>query len=122
LIFANLIDFDQLYGHRNNPQGYAEALEEFDERLPEIIAALSINDVLLITADHGNDPTTPSTDHSRERVPLLAAGYKVKPNINIGTRKSFCDVAATISAMLLEVEGTVEGEEFAKDILLANNH
>jgi phosphopentomutase len=120
LIFANLIDFDQLYGHRNNPQGYAEALKEFDERLPEILAALSINDVLLLTADHGNDPTTPSTDHSRERVPLLAVGYKVKPNLYIGTRKSFCDVAATISAML-EVEGTGEGEEFAKDILLPNN-
>jgi phosphopentomutase len=119
LIFANLIDFDQLYGHRNNPQGYAEALEEFDERLPEILAALSKTDVLLITADHGNDPTTPSTDHSRERVPLLAAGYKIKPNLYLGTRKSFCDVAATISA-LLEVEGTGDGEEFAKDILLAN--
>ena len=95
---------------------------EFQEgHLPEILTALSINDVLLITADHGNDPTTPSTDHSREQVPLLAGGYKVKPNLYIGTRQSFCDVAATISAML-EADGTGEGEEFAKDILLANNH
>ena len=116
-IFANLIDFDQLYGHRNNPEGYAKALEEFDKRLPEIVEALDKNDVLLLTADHGNDPTTPSTDHSRERVPLLAVGKPVRRNVNIGTRDTFADVAATI-AKLLKIDGTGEGKEFASDILI----
>ena len=116
LIFANLIDFDQLYGHRNDPVGYAGALEAFDLRLPEIERALGENDVLLLTADHGNDPTTPSTDHSRERVPLIATGNPVTRNVNIGTRKSFADVAATI-AVLLQVKDTGEGEEFASRIL-----
>ena len=100
LIFANLVDFDSLYGHRNNPQGYAEALEAFDVRLPDIQAALRPTDVLMITADHGNDPTTPSTDHSRERVPLLAGGISIRPHTNIGTRSSFADLAATIAGML----------------------
>jgi phosphopentomutase len=116
LIFANLIDFDQLYGHRNNPQGYAKAIEVFDQRLPEIMKAMGEEDVLMITADHGNDPTTPSTDHSRERVPLLAVGNPVKKNCPIGTRSSFADVAATIANML-KVEGTGEGSEFASLIL-----
>lgn len=75
LVFANLVDFDQAYGHRNDPRGYAAALEDFDRRLPEIVAALREDGVLIVTADHGNDPTTPSTDHSRERVPLLVFGH-----------------------------------------------
>ena len=79
LIFANLVDFDSLYGHRNNPRGYADALEAFDARLPEIQAVLQPTDALIITADHGNDPTTPSTDHSRERVPLLIVGPPIPP-------------------------------------------
>lgn len=116
LIFTNLIDFDQLYGHRNNPQGYAAALEAFDIRLPEILAVLGDDDVLFLTADHGNDPTTPSTDHSRERVPLLAAGKPLRKNADIGTRTTFADVAATI-AVLLDVEGTGEGTEFATEII-----
>jgi phosphopentomutase len=116
LIFANLIDFDQLYGHRNNPDGYANALEEFDRRLPEIRDAMSEEDVLFITADHGNDPTTPSTDHSRERVPILAVGKPIVKGIDIGTRGSFCDMAASI-AYLLDVSGTGEGEEFASKII-----
>jgi len=116
LIFVNLIDFDQLYGHRNNPEGYANALEEFDRRLPEIHHAMSEKDVLFITADHGNDPTTPSTDHSRERVPLIAAGKPIMNGIDIGTRSSFCDMAASIS-YLLDVPGTGEGVEFASKIL-----
>ena len=77
----------RFYGHRNDPKGYANALEEFDRRLPEIIAALSDDDILMLTADHGNDPTTSSTDHSRERVPLLIAGKRIKGGANIGTRK-----------------------------------
>ena len=116
LIFVNLIDFDQLYGHRNNPEGYAKALQEFDRRLPEIREAMSEGDVMFITADHGNDPTTPSTDHSRERVPLLVAGDPIKQGINIGTRDSFCDMAASISYML-DVPGTGEGVEFATKIV-----
>ena len=78
LIFTNLVDFDALYGHRLDPKGYAEALEAFDRRLPEILAALRPDDVLIITADHGNDPTVESTDHSRERVPILIAGDAVR--------------------------------------------
>ena len=116
LIFANLVDFDALYGHRNNPQGYAQALETFDGRLPAILEAMTDSDILFITADHGNDPTTPSTDHSRERVPLLIAGGPIKPNTPIGTRASFADLAATL-AILFGVAGTGEGHEFAGTIL-----
>jgi phosphopentomutase len=116
LIFANLVDFDSLYGHRNNPQGYASALEAFDIRLPEIMAQMSDDDVLFITADHGNDPTTPSTDHSRERVPLLVAGAQVAAGADFGTRPSFADLAATI-AELLGVEWHGQGESFAKQII-----
>lgn len=97
LIFANLVDFDMLYGHRNNPQGYAAALEAFDERLPEIITRLRSTDLLLITADHGCDPTTPSTDHSREYVPLLAYSPHRPTGQNLGTRCTFADTAATIA-------------------------
>jgi phosphopentomutase len=114
LIFANLVDFDALYGHRNNPQGYAQALEAFDRRLPELLSALGPDDALMITADHGNDPTSGSTDHSRERVPLLAAGNPVRP-VDIGTRRTFADVAATI-AELLGVPVPGRGESFAETI------
>jgi phosphopentomutase len=100
LIFANLVDFDSLYGHRNDPQGYAAALEAFDRRLPEIMGRLGERDLLIITADHGNDPTTPNTDHSRERVPLLVYGQTVKAHCNLGTRSSFADVTATITELL----------------------
>ncbi len=116
LIFANLVDFDALYGHRNNPQGYAQALETFDQHLPRILQAMAKEDILFITADHGNDPTTPSTDHSRERVPLLIAGDLVRPNTSIGDRASFADLAATL-AELFGVEGTGEGSSFAGLIL-----
>ncbi|SFR02460.1 phosphopentomutase [Desulfoscipio geothermicus DSM 3669] len=97
LIFTNLVDFDQQYGHRNDPRGYAAALEEFDRRLPEITNALGPEDVLFITADHGCDPTTPSTDHSREFVPLLVYGRGLKKGADLGTRASFSDVAATVA-------------------------
>jgi phosphopentomutase len=97
LVFVNLIDFDMLYGHRNNPPGYAKALEEFDGMLPLLNDALQKNDVVMITADHGCDPTTPSTDHSREYVPLLVYGNTVRGGFNLGTRGSFTDVAATIA-------------------------
>jgi phosphopentomutase len=112
LIFTNLVDFDAVYGHRNNPRGYADALEAFDRRLPEILAALTPADVLIITADHGNDPTTPSTDHSRERVPLMLVGQAVRPGVNLGTRPSFADLAATI-VELLGVPWAGAGQSFA---------
>lgn len=116
LIFANLVDFDALYGHRNDPRGYAQALEVFDQNLPRILQAMSDRDILFITADHGNDPTTPSTDHSRERVPLLVYGKPVRPATALGTRASYADLAATL-ATLFDVPGTGEGAEFASLIL-----
>lgn len=117
LIFANLVDFDALYGHRNDPQGYAKALVAFDQRVPEILQTLHDDDVLMITADHGNDPTDASTDHSRERVPILVYGKSIKSNYNLGTRPSFADVAATI-ADLLDVPWVGPGNSFAPTILL----
>jgi len=116
LIFTNLVDFDALYGHRNNPRGYADALEAFDRRLPEILDALLPGDVLFITADHGNDPTTPSTDHSRERVPLLIAGEAIRPATNFDTRPRFSDLAAT-AAELLGLDWRGAGESFAAEIV-----
>ena len=116
LVFANLVDFDQSFGHRNDPEGYARALAEFDEGLPRILAALGDDGVLLITADHGNDPTTASTDHSRERVPLVAAGARVAAGTDIGRRSTFCDCGATV-ADLLGVPTKVPGTSFAPLLL-----
>lgn len=96
LIFANLNDTDMLYGHRNDPVGYANALKEFDNALPRIIEALDENDILIITADHGCDPTTPSTDHSREYVPLLVYGKNIKSNVNLGTMEGFDNISKFI--------------------------
>ena len=100
IIFTNLCDFDMLYGHRNNVEGYAQALRDFDSRVPELLRAVRENDMLVITADHGCDPTTPSTDHSREYVPILAYGPMLKSGVNLGVRSSFADLAATIAEML----------------------
>ncbi|MDP4152070.1 MAG: phosphopentomutase [Bacillota bacterium] len=100
IIFTNLVDFDMLYGHRNDVVGYKNALEYFDSRIPELTKSLEDDDILLITADHGCDPTTPSTDHSREYIPLLIFGKNVKSGVNIGTRKTFSDIAETISEYL----------------------
>lgn len=100
LIFTNLVDFDAIFGHRNNSQGYADALATFDQRLPEIVNALAEDDILILTADHGNDPTTPSTDHSREYVPILISGHKVTAGVNIGVRQTFADLATTIADIL----------------------
>ena len=116
LIFANLVDFDALYGHRNDPKGYADALEAFDCRLPEILQTMRVSDLLIITADHGNDPTTPGTDHSRERVPVLVYGDRTKRSLDLGTRISFADVAATI-AELLDVPWSGCGASFVKLLL-----
>ncbi len=96
LAFTNLVDYDMLYGHRNDVDGYAKALTYFDERLPELLAAMRDEDILMITADHGCDPITPSTDHSREYTPLLMYGKPIEAGVNYGTRESFADIAATI--------------------------
>lgn len=96
MIFVNLVDFDMLYGHRNNIEGYARALEEFDKKLPEIIDALREDDILILTADHGNDPSTPSTDHSREYIPIVAYGKNLKQNVDLGIRETYADISATI--------------------------
>jgi phosphopentomutase len=99
LIFANLVDFDTQFGHRNDVAGYAANLERFDGRLAEVLAALKPADVLVVTADHGNDPTTPSTDHSREHVPLLVTGAGVRAGVDLGTRRTFADLGQTLAAL-----------------------
>lgn len=109
LCFINLVDYDMLYGHRNDVDGYARALSEFDEALPDILSALGPEDVLMITADHGCDPGyTVSTDHSREYTPLIVYGQNVTPG-NLGTRKTFADIGATVLAYL-GVQGTIAGD------------
>lgn len=97
LIFSNLVDFDMLYGHRRDTEGYAKALEHFDERLPEIIEALNTDDLLIMTADHGNDPTKDGSDHTREYVPLLVFGKRAVPGLDLGTRQSLADIGQTIA-------------------------
>jgi phosphopentomutase len=96
LCFVNLVDFDMLYGHRNDIDGYAKALSETDERLADFIANMRKEDLLIVTADHGCDPGTASTDHSREYVPLLIYGENIEKNVNLGTRESFSDISSTI--------------------------
>ena len=96
LIFTNLVDFDMLYGHRINVEGYAKALEYFDSKLPEIMQEMNDDDLLIITADHGNDPSTPSTDHDREYIPILIYGKNIKQGVNIGIRETYADISATI--------------------------
>jgi phosphopentomutase len=97
LIYVNLVDFDQLYGHRNDVEGYARALEAVDDWLPRLRGALFERDLLILTADHGCDPTTPSTDHSREYVPLLAGGPQVRAGANLGTRRTLADIGQTVA-------------------------
>lgn len=96
MIFTNLVDFDMLYGHRNNIEGYKNALEYFDSKLPEILKNLRDDDILIISADHGNDPYTPSTDHSREYIPIIVYGKSLKNNVNLGIRETYADISATI--------------------------
>ena len=111
LIFANLVDFDMKYGHRNDTEGYARALKEFDDRVPEIIGAMRDQDILIITADHGCDPTTASTDHSREYVPLLVYGREIRRGVDLGVRRTFSDLAQTV-AEILGVSGSFDAESF----------
>jgi phosphopentomutase len=97
LIFSNLVDFDMLYGHRRDTEGYARALEHFDSRLPEIEAAMNDRDVFIITADHGNDPTFPGTDHTREYSPLIVFGKSARAGVDLGIRGSLSDIGQTIA-------------------------
>ena len=114
LVFANLVDFDQLYGHRNDAPGFARALEAFDARLEELLAHLRSDEMCMITADHGNDPTTPGTDHSREYVPLLVAGPRVRA-ADLGTRDTLADVGATL-AELFGVGPLANGRSFLGEV------
>ncbi|MFZ5975861.1 MAG: phosphopentomutase [Bacillota bacterium] len=116
LVFTNLVDFDTLYGHRNDIEGYARAIEAFDMQIPAILNALGDEDLLIITSDHGCDPsTTQSTDHSREYIPLLAVGKSVRAGINLGTRETFSDIAATVIDWLGLAPWPV-GASFIRDI------
>jgi len=116
LIFANLVDFDAVYGHRNDTPGYAANLERFDARLATLLPKLRHDDVLVITADHGNDPTTPSTDHSREHVPVLLTGARVKAGADLGTRATFADLGQTL-AENFGVGPLAHGTSFLKEIM-----
>lgn len=114
LIFSNLVDFDMLYGHRRDTEGYARSLEHFDARLPEIEAAMTDDDLMIITADHGNDPTFPGTDHTREYAPLVVFGKRAVGGVDLGTRGSLADIGQTI-AQNFELRLTA-GESFLSQI------
>lgn len=115
LVFSNLVDFDMLYGHRNNVKGYKEALEALDARIPQMLQAMRPDDIIVFTADHGCDPTTASTDHSREYIPVFVYGDRVKPGTDIGVRSTFADIAAT-AAEFFELKNWHVGTSFLKDI------
>lgn len=116
LIFTNLVEFDMNFGHRNDAIGYGKALEDFDNRMEEIFNAMKKEDILIITADHGCDPTTLSTDHSREYIPILVYGENIKENINIGVQSSFSNIGKTILDYL-SIDNNIYGESFLKEIL-----
>ena len=116
ILFTNLVDTDMIYGHRNDVEGYAGALEYFDGKLPEIMAQLKDEDILIITTDHGCDPTTPSTDHSREYVPVLVCGKPVKEGVDLGIRKGFTDLGQTV-ADYLGLDAKFDADSFLQDIL-----
>ncbi|MBE2209470.1 MAG: phosphopentomutase [Saprospiraceae bacterium] len=120
LIFTNLVDFDMLFGHRRDVPGYARALMEFDTFLPELTAKLREEDLLIITADHGNDPSFSGNDHTREYIPVLHFGARIRPGYNIGERASFADIAATI-AEALEVPFSTPGKSYFQEICEKTN-
>ena len=117
LCFINLVDFDMVYGHRNDIEGYAKAMTAFDRRLGELLPLLKEDDLLIITADHGCDPKTPSTDHSREYTPMLAYGKKLKEGVDLGTRESFADIGATVLEWFNLPTDGIFGKSFLKEIL-----
>jgi phosphopentomutase len=114
LLLANVIEFDQTWGHRNDVRGFSSGLRELDEALPRLLEAVRVDDLIIFTADHGNDPTTPSTDHSRELVPLLALGPKVRP-VDLGRRNTFADIGQTV-AEFLGVPALVAGTSFLSEV------
>ena len=118
LIFTNLVDFDMLYGHRNNLQGYADALMDFDNKLPEITDNLKSDDILIITADHGCDPTTESTDHSREYIPLIFYGKDIRKSNNLGILDTYASIGKTVLDML-DIENGLEGKSVKNQILIS---
>ena len=115
LVFTNLVDFDQQYGHRNDVQGYANALTELDKKLPELMDALGEDGMLIISADHGTDPTHPGTDHTREYVPLLVYGKSLKSK-NLGTRETIADIGQTI-ADVFNIPPLKHGKSFLADLI-----
>jgi len=119
LVFTNLVDFDTQYGHRNDPAGYAANLERFDARLPRLLGSLRERDVLIVTADHGNDPTTPSTDHAREYVPVFLVGRTIRPGVDVGTRATFADLGQTV-AEIFGLEPLAHGTSFLRDVLICD--
>ena len=125
LVFANLVDFDQQYGHRNDVEGYAGALEEFDAWLPEFRAALRPDDLAILTADHGCDPTTPSTDHSREYTPLLAFGPQARGGVDLGLRGTLSDIGQTVAAKFCNIDRErdqlFKRNQFMRTPLMAGN-
>lgn len=116
LIFTNLVDFDSKYGHRRDVEGYKNALEEFDARIPEILENMKDDDILIINSDHGNDPTYKGTDHTREYIPILIYGKNVVNGYNLGTRNSFADIGATV-ADILNVDSPKNGKSFKNEII-----
>ena len=117
LLFVNLVDFDAKYGHRRDVQGYGDCIMEFDARVPELLAAMKDEDIMIFTADHGNDPTAHGTDHTREHVPMLVFGKPVKEGVDLGTRESFADIACTCLEYLGIEERPAIGKSFLKEIL-----
>ncbi len=118
LCFINLVDFDMVYGHRNDISGYAKAMTAFDKWLGEFVPQMRQDDLLIITADHGCDPATPSTDHSREYTPMIACGKKLKEGVNLGTRESFADIGATVLEWFDLKTDKIYGKSFLKEIVL----
>lgn len=116
LCFVNLVDFDMKYGHRNDVEGYAQAATDFDKQLGEMIGKMKDDDVVIITADHGCDPSTPSTDHSREHTPMLIYGKNIKAGVDLKTRDSFSDIAKTI-AEIFDTPGQISGKSFLKEVI-----
>lgn len=116
LCFVNLVDFDMKYGHRNDVEGYAQAATDFDKQLGQMVEKMRDDDVVIITADHGCDPSTPSTDHSREHTPMIIFGKNIKEGVDLKTRNSFSDIAKTISE-IFETPGQISGESFLKDVI-----
>ena len=116
LCFVNLVDFDMKYGHRNDIAGYANAMSEFDAPLGDVLPNMRDDDILIITADHGCDPSTPSTDHSREYVPMIICGKHVKEGVNLGTRNTFADISATVLDYLGVDKKDTAGDSFLADV------